>query len=308
MQLSRGQVKSRSALVVALLLTVAALWLLGSSANGAFRGMVDAQSQVAQAGDVEIVGALVNPGFEGTFQPQDGQSTVIVAPGWTARWADGRMGKPGIGMRGGAAENTDWRKPEWKKAVAAEFPYRVCSGAAAQQWFSFSGIHYAAVYAPAKVTPGDWVYFSVYGQGWSGQSDAPLTGGDLYASLGIDVNCGTDLESRSIVWTGWQWLPPAKSKATSSDNWTQFRSRMVQAEKSCITVWMATTAKWPTMHNDVYFDDVKVWKMAQGSECAPTPQPCPTCPAGGCDCPSAAAIREIIQTVVADREPVRWPR
>jgi len=242
----------------------------------------------AQAGEIEIVGALINPGFEGIFLPQDGQGPLQLAKAWKARWVEGRQGKPGIGVAGGAAENTDFRRPEWKEATI-QFPYRVRTGERAQQWFSYSGIHYAGIYQNAIVTAGDTIVFSVYGQGWAGQSNDPLTDGEIFVSLGVDPECKEWLESRSVVWTAWQWIPNAKSQNASLDNWTLFKSYPVKMLRSCATVWIVTTAKWATQHNDAYFDDAKMWRVTQGGDCpaCPTPvvcpvlTPCAPCPTPG---------------------------
>jgi hypothetical protein len=253
--------------------------LLGLFATASMASDRDISYVQVDSGDSEIVGSLVNPGFEGVYHAQDGQGPLQLANGWTARWVEGKMGVPGIGMRGTSSENTPFRRPEWK-AATIDFPYRVRSGERAQQWFSYSGIHYAAIFSKALVTPGDWIYFTVYGQGWSCSQCDPLAASDVHVSLGLDTACGEDMESRSVQWSRWQWLPPAKVKTASLENWSWYKSPTVQATSSCVTVWIYTTAKWPFEHNDVYFDDVQVWKKNIGGVVATptpyTPYPTPT--------------------------------
>jgi hypothetical protein len=150
---------------------------------------------------------------------------------------------------------------------------------------------------------------------WSSGQDNPdqsIGDGKCSALVGINPWGDTNVLYRTTVW--------GKEALQVYDQWVQI-DVIAQAWSDKIVVVVRQDCEWPVKHNDGYFDDARLELADMGTAPTSTPQPtytplptytpAPTrpCPTGE---PSAgidyALIEEILATVVAEREPVRWPR
>jgi hypothetical protein len=237
---------------------------------------------------------LANPSFEGIYTAR-GAGEVQVAPEWNPWYSEGWHEIPGI--EGGSAYTIPTARPEYKPLPRSLDAYRVRSGDVAQCWFSFSRVNYAGIYQQVPVAVGKWYQFAVWAQAWSSNDEAdPHTSpGELYISLGIDPDGNGWWKSRSIAWCQWQPVTNA---------YRQFISIPVVAQKSTVSVWIASGVKWALRHGDIYVDDASLveFGMVPTPEPEPEPEPQPGEPI------NYDYITQIVRAELANREPVRWPR
>ena len=254
--------------------------------------LVLAVSVSAQGGPV-----LVNPSFEPPYI-EHGAGEVKVAHGWQPFFCEG-CDPPHEESQGPTA------RPEYKPLPKLLDPRRVVEGDTAQAWFLTNRVKDGGVSQRVRVTPGEWYVFSVSLQAWCTNSNDPtISNGEMYAAIGIDPAGREDAFEVGVVWASWEWVGPDHKR---------YASRTVQAEGEYITVFVRTWNKWRLKHNDIYADAGRLVR-ASGPGPQPTPQPtqtpqptplpCPTCtPGGSCQVDYAR-----IERIIADREPVRWPR
>jgi len=183
---------------------------------------------------------LQNPGFNDPFVAFSGNSTRMVAQGWTP-W--------NVPQRAG---DQDWRNlpPEYQPATASN-PARVREGNNAQEYFSFFATHTGGVYQTVRVPAGAQVQFSVFVYVWSTQlgdvnrSEDP---GRVQVQVGIDPNGGTDGEAERIIWS----MP--------LEFYDEYRQVSVEttANSDMVTVFVRTSFDQPKMHNNVYLDEASL--------------------------------------------------
>ncbi len=251
----------------------------------------------AVAAPVAQTNLLVNPGFEDPFVPFGGDTTRLVANGWSAWHVPQREGDEGF-------RNL---KPEYQPASASN-PDRILQGNNAQEYFSFFATHTGGVYQQVLVPLGSDVQFSVFVYVWSSAGDDANTSenpGRVQVQVGIDPNGGTDGESERILWS----LP--------LEFYDEYRQVSVRAENVSdrITVFVRTTFDLPRKNNNVYLDNAALI-ITQSAEptltstAVPTSTPTatPTTAAGPTSTPAAPGIatptQEVDETVPPSATPI----
>ena len=245
--------------------------------------------------------ALENPGFEGAFVLSGGVGELEIGEGWH-EWYD-----------------RDQVRPEYKPERVGIGRGRVHSGQAAQKWFTTYAGHDAGIYQEVYgVTPGAWYTFSIWGYQWSSSKDNPdasESAGKCSLLAGINPWGDTNVPYRTTVW--------GKEALAVYNRWTQVEVT-AQAWSDKIVVAVRQTCEWPVKHNDAYVDDAALVRAAiEGTTPAPLPTytPYPTyTPAPTRVCPTSQPgvgidydeierrVRAAVETAVAEREPVHWPR
>jgi LysM repeat protein len=183
---------------------------------------------------------LTNPGFEDPYTPFQGDTTRMVANGWSAWHVPQREGDEGF-------RNL---KPEYQPASASN-PDRILGGSNAQEYFSFFATHTGGVYQQVSVPTGSEVEFSVFAYVWSTSGtdvDVSEEPGRVQVQVGVDLNGGTDGESERIVWS----LP-----LEFYDDYQQVSVRVPDAT-SRITVFVRTMFDLPQKNNNVYLDNASL--------------------------------------------------
>ncbi len=204
---------------------------------------------------------LENPGFEDPYVPFQGDTTRMVAHGWSAWHVPQRQGDDGF-------RNL---KPEYQPASASN-PARIREGNNAQEYFSFFATHTGGVYQQVTVPVGSRVQFSVYVYVWSTRYDDVNRSEDpgrVQVQVGIDPNGGTDGESERIIWS---------SPLEFYDEYRQV-SVETDAVNDIITVFVRTTFDLPQKNNNVYLDQASLTVTGAALPTAThtaTPTPTPT--------------------------------
>lgn len=183
---------------------------------------------------------LRNPGFEGGYHAWNGIPEVQVAADWTPWWHEDPNHNPA------------YFRPEYKRAVSAQFPKRVLSGSSAQQWFTFHASHFAGMYQQVfNVSPGGRYRFSIFAQVWSSTEDDPnssILPANPHLRIGIDPTGNWNPASPDIIWSS------EASMSSIIDQWGQI-SVEADAQNNVLTVFMRTNPDFANKHNDVYWDN-----------------------------------------------------
>jgi hypothetical protein len=220
---------------------------------------------VAAASSLQSPNLLQNPGFEGDYFAWSGINEIQVAHGWTPYWWEQPDRDP------------PFFRPEYKRAVAAQFPNRVLSGESAQQWFTFHASHWAGMYQQVfNVTPGQRYRFSIWAQVWSSIESNPPTVSVNPANprlrVGIDPTGNWQAGAGTVVWSG------EGAMSNHVDRWGEISVEAV-AQNNLITVFMRTNPDFATKHNDMYWDNASLIAI----------EPVPPTPAPVTDTPPATA-------------------
>ncbi len=222
---------------------------------------------------------LTNPGFEEPYYriaTQEGGGAI--ATGWTAWWYN----DPG----------PDYSVPEYEIAPISRDPYRVHSGAAAQQIFRPSVLWKAGVYQRVEVPANARLRFSAFVHTWAtfcikrtneeGKKEDYCDPRDSnvgnanpsYLRVGIDPTGGEDWQSPSIVWS---------PEYNIHDNYEQIAVEAT-AQGSTVTVFTYSTFFYPAVINNTYWDDASLVVIGQGAPAIqgnPAATTAPNEPAGG---------------------------
>ncbi|MCS6871128.1 MAG: LysM peptidoglycan-binding domain-containing protein [Anaerolineae bacterium] len=198
-----------------------------------FSAAVPADQRAAAQGNL-----LQNPGFEGEYQPFNGDVTRRVAPSWTP-WNVPR----------GAGDPT-WANitPQYRNASN---PKRIRSGSAAQEFFELFATFTGGVYQRVNVATGAPLRFSAFLNVWSTTRDNPdqsLEPAAISLQVGIDPTGGVDGTSRNIVWS---------APERFYDEYRQL-SVTATAAANTVTVFVRAIALEPVRHNHVYIDDASL--------------------------------------------------
>lgn len=182
---------------------------------------------------------LYNPGFEGNYPNQDGINEVKVADGWRAFWSNGDP--PHEHKQGPCG------RPEYKPLTRDVDVLRVLDGETAQCWFIGSRVMDAGVFQRVTGLPsGAEIGFSVHAHTWCSDANDPrATDGEMYLSLGVDLEGKTDPWSITVRWSGWQRL---------NDRYREFGFGGFVIRDTSATVFIRAWNKWRLRHNDVYVD------------------------------------------------------
>jgi hypothetical protein len=217
---------------------------------------------------------LANPGFEGRFEAWSGINEIQVAPGWTPWWFE----DPG--------RDLPYFRPEYKRADAGAFPYRVFEGGSAQQWFTFHASHLAGMYQQVfNVTPGQRYRFTIWAQVWSSSEDDPFNSvnpANPRLRIGIDPSGNWQAGASTVTWS---------AEAPMSgiiDRWHQM-SLEATAENTVITVFMRTNPDFANKHNDTYWDNASLVAVEAPAPTAPPPTATPDQPTATVAAPTATA-------------------
>lgn len=189
-------------------------------------------------------GILHNTGFEGPYFPWGGINEVQMAPAWTPWWVDNPNNNP------------TYFRPEFKEALARDFPGRVRSGASAQQWFKLYSSFLAGVYQQVfDVVPGQTYRFTIWAQVWSSTEDNPpdtsILPANPHLKVGIDPYGFWDPFSDRIVWS------PEAPMASIIDGYGSITVDAV-AQDTTITVFVYSRPEFANKHNNVYIDDASL--------------------------------------------------
>lgn len=216
--------------------------------------------------------SLDNPGFEDGFHTHDGIGELVVADQWNPWWTG--------------------RRPEFKPESLDVGSGRVHSGFYAQKSFVTFGVHDGGMYQRISTMPGQWYEFSAYVWNWSSSLDYPDESnkpGKGSSLVGINPWGSEWPLHRTTVW--------GQESLEQYDSWVKV-SVVAQAWSDHIVVFLRGCNEWPVKHNDWYWDDVSIQEYSHTI-------PIPTAIPG--EFPSLLEIQNVVETVVADREPVRWP-
>ncbi|MEP7289891.1 MAG: LysM peptidoglycan-binding domain-containing protein [Chloroflexota bacterium] len=181
---------------------------------------------------------LQNGGFEGTYAPFQGDSSRLLAPGWSAWNVAQKSTDPSFFNA----------TPEYRTAAN---PRRIRSGSAAQEFFTFFGTHTGGVFQRVGTTAGTTLQFSVWVNVWSTSLDdinLSEQPGRVRIRAGIDPLGGTDGTSPNIVWK------------EAPELYDQYQQVTVDATagSSFVTVFVESQPKDPVKNNNVYVDDASL--------------------------------------------------
>jgi len=238
---------------------------------------------------------LVNGNFDGAFTIR-GAGEVVVAEGWDPFYIEGDDREC----------PSPCHRPEYKPETV------IAISGKSQRWFvTFSRQFAGVLQSGVNVQAGKWYEFScdVY--------NISEKDGRLEVFAGINPWNAGPLH-RTMIWGKGEVYP-----------YRMWKRVTVQAEawSDKITVAIGANNDWATQNNAAYVDNCMIEEVEGGSVVTPTPYPTytlyPTCtpyptwtpaptvtpcptgePGVGCD---YERIKADVATVVADREPVRWP-
>jgi hypothetical protein len=161
--------------------------------------------------------------------------------------------------------NLDWdgdisdvcASPEYKQAnPAGAYPYRTHAGENAQQYHTTHQGHHAGVWRRFAVEPGTIIEVHAWGTAWATESNDPHAydpGQNVRMRIGVDPNGGSNPNGAAVVWGNpanppneWQEVPPVTVTA---------------GESGQVSVFLSSNPKYPTPHNDIYWDDVYALKV-----------------------------------------------
>lgn len=213
------------------------LSLLGAIGLGLWPSGVTA-SPAAQTG-----GNLVTNGnFEGAFVQANPKAQV--ASGWTPWFIPTPAGQP----------DYLYMQPTYEPSsnCSATCAHRIHSGGNAQRMFQFFGAYVAGLYQQITVPENADLRFTMFGQGWSSQSDNPENvsngGTEMRMRVGIDPQGGTNPLDSRVQWS---------EEFNALDSWHQFTA-YARAQGTRVTVF-AYAAPFDTRRkNEVYWDDAEL--------------------------------------------------
>lgn len=182
--------------------------------------------------NMSVVVPLPSPSFDGEYLEWQGIRELKVAEGWRPWWIE--RGK-------------DDKRPEYRAALARDFPYRVLDGEKAQLWFNNSATHNAGIWTVVEGIPvGAVVTFRVHAQVWTRirAGDPRKSDGRYRVRVGIDPYGGDQVGGADIVWS--EAIQP----------YDEYQPLEVSAETHAdrVSVWIAGQPEWPGNNNDCYVD------------------------------------------------------
>jgi LysM repeat protein len=262
--------------------------LIGILLAAVVLGLLPALSLAApeQAPERQGTNLAANPGFEGISCRPDSEAPECL-DNWThdVHWSGEPMHDNIFTPQGWV---TWWRKggnygqPEVKTIpnvppFSGEVP-RIHSGYYAVLLFTFYRLQDMGLYQCVSAEAGSTVELTAYGHGWSCDDSGSKMGyscGDPYNQafrVGIEPNGIADPFAPSIVWNEKMYAP---------DHYKLIGPVSAQVgEGGRVCIFLRTTTKWMYKYQDVYWDDVSLVKVADGTPPQPTPQPPPPVTAG----------------------------
>lgn len=201
---------------------------------------------------------LINPSLEAPYTERQGR--VWVAHGW--EWAAWDRYMPLVSDGGSSGPII---RPEYKQLTPQIDPRRILDGASAQCWFWAFAVGDAVIYQRVPVTPDAFYQAGGYAQSWVTNTENTSADGEMYFTVGIDPNGGTQAWDAGVIWSPFAW---------SGHLYTEIKSPIVQAKTDHITVYYRAASKWALRHNDAYWDALWLRRVEIGAQ--PTPPPAPT--------------------------------
>jgi hypothetical protein len=205
----------------------------GSNGEAAAEGQNDPPAAGCPASGQNL---LLNPSFEGPYEPYASIGELNRAAEWVPFWFDG--------------DNN--QRPEFKPATLAVDPRRVHSGEMAQQYFKSHGQFKAGIYQVVFDVPLNAnLQFSIFGQGWSCDDTANCPGGvsgnpaNMLMRVGIDPQGGSNAFSSDVIWS--PYFNPI-------DRW-QVACVTAVSRRDIVTVFAWASPDQPRQNQDIYWDD-----------------------------------------------------
>lgn len=225
--------------------------------------------------------ALANPNFEEGFSER-GAPELLVANSWTW-WA---------------VEQNEWHRPEYKAETREIGSGRVYEGSSAQKTFVTYAKHDGGLTQTVQgLEIGEWYTFSCHVYNWCSAQDNPdqSVGGKCQSMVGVNPWGNAWPADWTTIW--------GKAELNNYNKWVDVQVTF-EAWSPKAAVFIRGLGEWPIKHLDWYWDACS-FGLTQGPSVTPVPTPTSVPPVGVC--PDGVAIRSIVETVVAERDPVRWP-
>ena len=221
--------------------------LVGNSVGLAMVGGV-ASAQTLSAPPAQAgVNLLTNPGHEYPGSYYAGRGELNTSWNWIPFWQESPAGVD--------ARDQYYRTPEFRPAVAHDYPYRVNSGGGSNHWFNYFALNKNAgvLQEVDGLTIGQAVRFSSWVELWSSNDNDTLhvpalstNDGNMQIRVCIDQDGGP----RNMLDTEMKcspWYQPY-------DKWVQVSVDGV-AKAAKVAVLIHTRASIPVEHNDAFGDD-----------------------------------------------------
>lgn len=248
---------------------------------------------------------LENPDFEDGFHYWQDIGQLLVADGWQPWWVEGGSRR--------------YYRPEWKPEQVGVGRGRVRQGSYAQKQFTTFAPHDAGLWQRVGVEPGKWYVFSAWVYVWSSDHDNPDESRDpgFYRVMVGVSPWGREYVDDTVIW--------GSEYVDAYDRWLRV-SVEFRAWHNTAVLFTRGNPLYGKKHNDSYWDTASFQLMQVSEATCPAPTPYPTytplptytpyptytpvvCPSGTPGvCPDLSSIRSVVETVVAGREPERWPR
>jgi len=241
---------------------------------------------------------IQNPNLDGPYS-QASFPEGILSQHWQPVWKE-RSSVPQEQHQGPTA------RPEYKKLVGAQFPYRVQNGTSSQCFFVFHRTMDAGVMQVVQqgIQPGQFYQLSMNVQAWCSNRDDPrVSEREMYISLGLNPWGQADLvgDRGAGQWTpGTVWTPWAYVGAEFQVLETPPIMAMADSLVVCLRGWN----KWKSKHADVILDHASLVHVAIGDQDPPIDPPGPV---DGCKLDMAAFRAMFRQELERARPELTWP-
>jgi hypothetical protein len=230
---------------------------------------------------------LLDPGFEGTFI-QRGAPEVMVAASWNEWYNSGGQ----------------LHRPEFKAEKLGQGASRVWSGEQAQKTFTTYALHDGGVWQIVNgLQENHWYRFQCMVWNWSSQEDNPNVSsnpGKGSSLVGVNPWGNAWPNHYTTIW--------GKAALEEYDQWVSV-SVLFQAWSPKAALLTRGIQEYPVKHGDWYWDGCSLIGVDIG--CPPTSTPPPHTPVPTSECRECAGLDDIVsamETVVASRDPVKWPK
>ena len=229
----------------------------------------------------QAIPPLLNPGMEDDFTNRDAPE-VDVAVDWQPWY------------------NASTKRPEFKPETLTVGRARIRSGKLAQKTFTTYAHHDGGLYQILDgLVEGEWYEFNAYVWNWCSTKDNPDVsyGSKCFSVVGINPWGNAWYDHWTTIW--------GKAAYNDFDKWVNV-AVVFQAWSPRVVVFTRGISEWAVKHNDWYWDDTSL--SLYGMD---VPTPVPTLPPftpSPMQCPSLAEIQGVVATVIAEREPVIWPK
>jgi hypothetical protein len=195
--------------------------------------------------------------------------------------------------------NQSTKRPEYKPETRHIGRARVRSGEFAQKSFTTYAIHDAGMFQIVDgLVEGEWYEFSAWVWNWCSARDNPdvSENSKCFSVVGVNPWSNAWYDHWTTTW--------GRAAYNDFDKWVKV-TVVFQAWSPRAALFVRGISEWPIKHNDWYWDDASL--SLYGHD-IPTPVPPPIITPVPMQCPSLAEIQGAVEVIVAEREPVIWPR